>query len=177
MATERKPEMDRQAVEEVYRRLGTPGKQHALLARMEGSWTTRTRSWSSPGAAPEESAGVCEQKMILGGRFLQQECAGEMMGGKFTGIGVTGFDNHTRKFVSTWIDSMGTALWVFEGPASPDGKSFEQRCSYDDPVKGQTEFRSVSTLVDDNRMSFEMYGTVRGGREEKMMEMTYTRKA
>jgi hypothetical protein len=33
--------------------------------------------------------------MILGGRFLQQEFAGEMMGGTFLGIGLTGYDNHS----------------------------------------------------------------------------------
>lgn len=178
MATERKPKakLDQQAVMELYRQLGTPGEAHKLLAKMEGSWNTRTRSWTEPDQPPEESTGFCEQKMILGGRFLQQECTGQMMGNKFTGIGVTGFDNHTRKYVSTWIDSMGTALYVFEGPVNPDGRSFTQRCRYDDPVKGPMEWRSECRLVDDNTMAFEMYGTVLGGKEEKMMEMTYTRK-
>ncbi len=31
-------------------------------------------------------------------------------------------------------------------------------------------------LVNENSIFFEMYGTALGGAEEKMMEMTYTRK-
>lgn len=177
MATERKPEgkMDQEAVMDVYRKTGTPGKEHNLLSRMAGRWKTVTRSWNEPGQPPEESAGICEQKMILGGRFLQQECSGEMMGSAFNGIGFTGFDNNTKKFVSTWMDSIGTAVYLFEGPADPDGRSFTQKCSYNDPVRGPMEWRSTCRLMDDNNISFEMYGTVLGGKEEKMMEMTYTR--
>lgn len=178
MATERKREerMSPEEIMELYKQLGTPGDAHKLLSRMEGSWETWTRSWMEPDQPPEESAGFCENKMILGGRFLQQDCSGEMMGNKFNGLSFTGYDNHTRKFVSTWMDSLGTALFVLEGPFNADGKSFTQRCRYDDPIKGPMEWRSVCSLVDDDTISFEMYGTVLGGREEKMMEMTYTRK-
>lgn len=35
--------------------------------------------------------------MILGGRFLLHEYSGEMMGSIFNGIGVNGYDNHTKK--------------------------------------------------------------------------------
>lgn len=179
MATERKPKgkIDTKAMMETYKQLAIPGAPHKLLSSMAGSWNTKTRSWIEPGAPPDESAGVCEQKMILGGRFLQQECTGQMMGSAFNGIGFTGYDNHTKKFVSTWIDNMGTAVYLFEGPASADGKSFTQRCRYDDPVRGPMEWRSVCKLVDANTISFEMFGTALGGAEEKMMEMTYTRKA
>lgn len=177
MATERKREaLSPHEIMEIYKKLGTPGDAHKLLARMEGVWDTTTRSWNEPGAEPELSSGVCEQRLILGGRFLQQECTGEMMGSPFKGIGFTGYDNHTRKYVSTWMDSTGTALYIFEGQANPDGKSFIQRCRYDDPVRGLMEWRSTCAMVDDDTFTFEMYGTVLGGAEEKMMEMTYKRR-
>jgi hypothetical protein len=38
------------------------------------------------------------------------------------------------------------------------------------------KWRSVTRIVDDNTLAFEMYGTDKRGKEEKMMEMTYTRK-
>ena len=31
-----------------------------------------------------------------------------MKGSPFTGIGFAGYDNHTQKYLSTWMDSMGT---------------------------------------------------------------------
>ena len=46
----------------------------------------------------------------------------------------------------------------------------------DDPIKGPVKWRAVTKIVDDNTQVFEMYGTDKTGKEEKMMEMTYTRK-
>jgi hypothetical protein len=38
------------------------------------------------------------------------------------------------------------------------------------------EWRSVTRIVGDNTLEYEMYLTPKGGKEEKMMEMTVTRK-
>ncbi len=178
MAKEKKQEgkMDMQAMMDLYKKLGTPGAFHKVLASMAGSWNTKIKSWMEPNKPPMESTGTCEQKMLLGGRFLQQEFTGEMMGNTFTGVGVTGYDNHTKKYVSTWIDSMGTAILYFEGTASRDGRTITQESRYDDPVKGPMKWRSVIRIVDDNTHVFEMYSTDKSGKEEKMMEITYTRK-
>ena len=168
--------MDLQAMMEVYRKLATPGAPHRLLASMAGSWNTRMKSWMEPDKPPMETSGTSEQRMILDGRFLQQEFSGEMMGSPFTGIGVVGYDNHTRKYVSTWMDSMGTGIYFFEGTAGADEKTITQICRYDDPVQGPMEWRSVTKIVDDDTLAVEMYGTGKSGKEEKMMEGSYTRK-
>jgi hypothetical protein len=90
MTEESKKEVknDMQAAMEVYQKLATPGAPHKLLESMTGSWRTHTKSWMEPGTPPVESEGTCEQKMLLGGRYLQQEFKGDMMGTPFTGIGV-----------------------------------------------------------------------------------------
>jgi Protein of unknown function (DUF1579) len=178
MAKEEKQEgkMDMQAMMEVYKRLGTPGTPHKVLAKLVGSWTTKTTAWMEPDKPPMEGTGTCEQKMLFDGRYLQQEYAGEMMGDKFSGTNLIGYDNHTKKYVSTWIDSMSTGIYYFEGTASADGKTITQESSYDDPVRGPTLWRSVTRIVDDNTLQYEMYLTPKGGKEEKMMEMTVARK-
>jgi Protein of unknown function (DUF1579) len=161
---------------EVYRQLGTPGAPHELLAGMAGSWTARTLTWMGPDTPAMEWMASSEQKMVLGGRFLQQEFAGEMMGSPYNGIGFTGYDNHARKYVSTWMDSMSTGMMVFEGTAGADGKTITQTSRFDDPVRGPMQWRSVTRIVDDKTVLFEMYCTGKSGKEEKMMEITYTRK-
>jgi hypothetical protein len=178
MAKEKEEEgkMDMEAMMEVYRKLAIPGPPHKMLASLEGSWTTKTRVWTEPDKPPMEGTGMCEQKMLLDGRYLQQEYRGEMMGSPFTGINLIGYDNHTKKYLSTWVDSMSTGIYYFEGTASPDGKTITQESSYDDPVKGPTVWRSVTRVVDDDTLEYEMYLTPKGGKEEKMMEMTVTRK-
>jgi hypothetical protein len=174
--TKQEGKMDTQGMMEVYQKLGTPGGPHKVLAGMAGSWSTKSKCWMEPDTPPMESTGTCEQKMLFDGRYLQQEYAGEMMGNPFSGICVIGYDNHTKKYVSTWIDSMSTGIYFFEGAAGPDGKTITQESHYDDPVKGPMKWRAVTRIVDDDNLVFAMYGTDKKGKEEKMMEMTYTRK-
>jgi hypothetical protein len=178
MAKKEKQEgkMDMQAMMEVYKKLGTPGAPHKMLAKLAGSWTTKTKGWMDPDKPPMEGTGTCEQKMLFDGRYLQQEYAGEMMGDTFTGTNLLGYDNHAKRYVSIWFDSMSTGIYYFEGTASADGKTITQMSSYDDPVRGPTVWRSVTKIVDDNTMEYEMFLTSKGGKEEKMMEMTVTRK-
>jgi len=161
----------------VYQELATPGAPHKLLAGMAGSWSVKSRWWMDPHEPPMESTGNSEQKMTLDGRFLWQEVSGDMMGRPFAGIGFTGYDNHSGKFVSTWMDTMGTGIYHFEGSAGGEGgKTITQICNYDDPVRGSLKWRHVTRIVDNNHLEFEMYTTDSSGKEGKMGEMTYTRK-
>ena len=168
--------IDFQAMMKVYKKLAVLGASHKVLGGMAGKWVTKTKSWMEPGKPPTESTGTCEAKMLLGGRYLQQEYVGDMMGSTFTGINVIGYDNYTKRYVSTWIDSMSTGIYFFEGTASPDGKVITQESRYDDPVQGPAIWRSVSKIVDANTLEYEMYITGKVGKDVKMMEMTLTRK-
>jgi len=168
--------IDMQTIMEIYKKVGTPGEPHKLLAHLEGIWTTRTRGWMEPDKPPVVSTGLCEQKLVLDGHYLQQVYTGDMMGVPFTGINLLGYNNHTGKYESVWLDSMSTAIYYFEGTASADGRTITQECSYDDPVRGLSVWRSVTKIKDDNTMEFEMFITPKGGKKEKMMEMTVVRK-
>ena len=114
-----KGKLDMQAMMEVYKKVGTPGEPHKLLAKLEGSWTTKSKGWEG-GKPAMESTGTCEQKVILNGHYLRQEYTGDMMGAPFTGINLLGYNNHTKKFESIWIDSMSTAIYFFVGKGSAD---------------------------------------------------------
>lgn len=172
-----KDKIGMQEIMEIYKKVGTPGEPHKLLAKLEGSWTTRSRSWTEPGKPPIESIGTCEQKLVLDGHYLQQVYTGDMMGTPFTGINILGYNNHTKKYESIWLDSFSTAIYFFVGKGSSDGKTITQDCSYDDPVKGPVVWRSVTRIKDDNTLEFDMFVTPKGGaKKEKMMEMTVARK-
>jgi len=169
--------IDMQKIMQIYQKVGTPAEPHKLLAKLEGSWTTRSKGWVEPDKPPMESSGTCEQKMILGGRYLQQVYTGDMMGTPYTGISIMGYNNHTKKFESTWVDTMSTGIYKFEGTAGRNGKVITQECRYDDPVRGPAVWRTKTRIKDDNTVEFEMFLTPRGKKEEKMMEMKIERKA
>ena len=171
-----KKEADPQAMMEMYKKLGAPGEPHQLFASLVGSWTTHTKEWMEPGKPPMESTGTADMKMLLDGRFLQQEFTGDMMGQPYSGIGTSGYDNLRKRYVSTWIDSMGTGIFIMEGTASADGKTITLKGGHDEPGGGHMTHRAVWKIVDNNNQTFDMFGTHRGGKETKMMEIIYTRK-
>jgi hypothetical protein len=174
LAADKQPDMN--AMMDAYKQLATPGEPHKQLASMAGSWTTTTKEWMDPSKPPMESKGTCEEKVVLDGRFLQQECRGEMMGQPFAGIGMIGYDNLTKKYVTTWMSSMGTGIFLMEGTGSPDGKVITLNGSHPDPFQGVMKHRAIWKLVDPNTQTFEMHGAYGDDKETKMMEITYTRK-
>ena len=96
-----------------------------------------------PSKPPMESTGTAEMKMLLDGRFLQQEFTGDMMGQPFSGIGTDGYDNLRKKYVTTWIDTMGTGIFFMEGTASADGKTITLKGGHDEPGGGHMTHRAV----------------------------------
>ena len=177
MAKEKQPDqMDMQAMMDTYKKLAIPGEPHKQLASLAGSWTTKTKEWMDPSKPPMESTGTCEEKVLLDGRFLQQECTGDMMGQPFTSIGVTGYDNFTKKYVTTWMSSMGTGIFVMEGTGSADGKTITLHGSHKDPMGGDMKHHALWKFVDANTQTFEMYGAHGNDKDMKMMEITYNRK-
>jgi len=178
MAKDKKPakEMDPQAMMEVYQKLATPGEPHKLFATLAGSWTTTTKEWMEPGKPPTESTGTAEMKMLLDGRFLYQEYTSQMMGQPFSGIGIDGYDNLRKRYVTAWIDTMGTGIFLMEGTASADGKTITLKGQHDEPGGGHMTHRAVWKILDGNTQTFDMYGTHKHGKEMKMLEIVYTRK-
>jgi hypothetical protein len=178
MAKEKKskPAMDPQAMMDLWKKLATPGEPHRLFASLAGNWTTTTKEWMEPGKPPTESTGTADMKMLLGGRFLYQEYHGQMMGQPFSGIGIDAYDNMTKKYVTAWMDSMGTGIFIMDGTASADGKTITLKGSHPEPDGGKMTHRAVWKIVDDNTQTFDMFGTHQGGKEMKVLEITYNRK-
>ncbi len=178
LAKDKKAEkqMDQQAMMEEYKKLATPGEPHKLLASLAGSWTTKTKEWMQPGKPPMESTGSSEMKMLLDGRFLQEEFTGDMMGQPYSGIGTLGYDNLRKRYVTTWIDTMGTGIFTMEGTASADGKTITLKGPHAMPGGGQMTHRAVWKIVDSNTQTFDMYRSHGKDKETKMVEITYTRK-
>jgi hypothetical protein len=178
MAKEKKQDkqMDPQAMMEVWKQMATPGEPHKLFATLAGSWTTTNKEWMEPGKPPTESTGTAEMKMLLDGRFLYQEFTGNMMGQPFSGVGIDAYDNMTKKYMTAWMDTMGTGIFMMEGTASADGKTITLRGSHPEPGGGKMTHRAVWKIVDNNTQTFDMYGAHHGGKEMKVLEITYTRK-
>jgi hypothetical protein len=167
---------DPQEMMAIYEKLAVPGEPHKLFASLAGSWTTKTKEWMEPQKPPIESTGSAEIKMLLGGRFLQQEINSQMMGKPFSGIWTIAYDNLLKQYVSTWMDTMSTGIFPMEGTASADGKTITLTGKHAEPGGGYMTHRAVWKIQDNNNQEFVMYGAYHGGEEFKMLETIYTRK-
>jgi len=165
--------------------LAKPGENHKLLAQNVGHWTYTAKMWMNPdpNAAPSESSGTSVGKEVLGGRYIITEHTGKMaMPGpdgkmtemEFKGIATEGYDNVKKKFVSTWIDNMGTMIMVSEGTYDAASKSFTYHTECEMMPGTKTKIREVIKVTDKDHHVFEFYED-RGGKEVKTMEIKYTR--
>ena len=166
--------------------LAKPGDNHKLLATGVGTWTYTTKMWMNPdpSAPPAESSGNSVTKEAMGGRYFITEHSGTMpMPGpdgkikemEFKGISTEGYDNVKKKFVSSWIDNLGTGIMVSEGTYDSASKAFTYRTECEMMPGMKTKIREVIKVVDKDHRVFEFYED-RGGTEVKTMEIKYTRK-
>ena len=153
-----------------------PGEPHSLLANLAGSWDTKTKEWMESGKPPMESAGTVEIKSVLGGRFIQEDYTGNMMGQPFFGLSMTGYDNLQKRYVTAWMSTMGTGMFIMEGTASADGKTITLTGKHPEPGGGFMTHRAIWKIVDNNNQTFDMYGAHHGQKEMKNMEIVYMRK-
>lgn len=153
-----------------------PGEEHKMLAKSAGTWKAHVKFWMKPGEAPDESDGIMKKKMIMGGRFLEEEFTGKFGDQKFTGGGLVGYDIRKKKYVNVWVDSMSTAIMTSEGTYDPEKKTYTYVGEGVNPTTGkELKTRDVLRIVNDDEQLFEMYWDMGKGNEFKVMEITYKR--
>lgn len=165
------------AAQEAWMKAATPGPHHKVLEQFAGTWAYASRAWMAPGAPPQESSGTSTNVMLYGGRYLRQEVDGEMMGEPFHGMGLVGYDNVKEKYVSAWIDNMGTSVMPGEGTWDGATKTLTIFDDYLDPVSGKAKkMRMVLHVEGPDRHVSQFYDTAPDGTEVRVMEIAYTRK-
>ena len=98
-----------------------PQKEHQWLQRLVGEWTLEGEAME-PGQPPAKYTGT-ESVRSLGGLWILAEGQGEIPDvGAATWIMTLGYDPQKKRYVGTWIGSMMTHLWVYNGELDPDGR-------------------------------------------------------
>jgi len=92
-----------------------PQKEHQWLHKLVGEWTYETEAPPQPGQQPRKITGT-DTVRSLGELWVLAEGQGEMPGGgPATTLMTLGYDTQTKRYVGTWIGSMMTYLWVYDG--------------------------------------------------------------
>jgi Protein of unknown function (DUF1579) len=156
---------------------------HKLLATMAGTWNYTVKMWMDPKGNPTESKGIATRKVSMDGRYLHGDYSGKfkmpgadgkMKDVEFHGMSLDGYDNAKQKFVSAWVDNMGTGIMLSEGTYDPSTKAFTFTGEYEAMPGMKSKIREVITMADKDHHSMEYYED-RGQGEMKSMEINYIR--
>ncbi|KRB92939.1 hypothetical protein ASE26_28505 [Duganella sp. Root198D2] len=165
---------DDKAAMEMMAKAAAPGEAHKKLDALAGKFTVKSKMWMDPSKPPEETDGSTERKWIMGNRYLQENYQGKFMGQPFDGMGIQGYDNVTKKYFGSWIDSSGTGMTLAHGAMT--GNTIKYKGMMSDPMSGKEIPYTMSVAITDNdNHKLEMWGPGQNGKDMKWMEMTYTR--
>ena len=92
-----------------------PQKEHQWLQKLVGEWTYESEVSMGADKPPEQGRGT-ETVRSIGGLWTIAEGQGEMPGcGAATTMMTLGYDPQKQRFVGTWLGSIMTHLWNYEG--------------------------------------------------------------
>lgn len=99
-----------------------PQQEHQWLQQLVGEWTFETEANMGPDKPAEKYAGT-ESARSLGGLWVLGEGQGATPnGGRTTTLMSLGYDPTKKRYVGTFLGSMMTHLWHYEGSLDASGK-------------------------------------------------------
>ena len=146
-----------------------------MLTKLAGTWDA-TATMMMPGMPTSTSKATMVYKPI-GQTWVSCDYRGDLMGQEFNGHGVDGYDPKTKKFVSTWVDSMTTQIMMMEGTYDAASKTLTMTGECEDHMTGKmvtkrmtTEFKDADTMV------MRMFGPGQDGKEFEGMKIEFKRR-
>jgi hypothetical protein len=128
-----------------------PQAEHRWLEQLVGEWTSEMEASMGPGQPPEKHTGTETVRSLK----VWVQCEGTLPAGSPARTVMTlGYDPARKKFVGTFIGSMMTHLWVYEGELDADGKVLTldaEGPSFADPTKTAKYQDTIEIVSPDHR--------------------------
>ena len=177
LSQEKDPEMAKKMA--LSYELQKPGPEHKRLEALAGKWDLEVTVWPGPGAKPISFKGQCENRMILGGRFLLSESKSGLGPMTVETLSIIGFDRRHKKFTTVSFDSMGTYSVSAAGPFDEAKSAMIMYGEDVDPQLGTQKYDVVNRFIDPDKYVTEIIFKdpvhTKGKPEFKEVEITHTR--
>jgi hypothetical protein len=156
-----------------------PQKEHQWLQQMVGEWDCQGEAIMVPDQPAVTWKGT-ETVRSIGGLWVVGEGVGEMPGGgESRNIMTIGFDPRKGRFTGTFIASMGTHLWIYDGELDASGKVLTLSAegpSMNPEEKSYKSYRDVVEVVSPSQRTLTSFMQTPEGRWMQIMKATYRRK-
>lgn len=147
-----------------------PGPEHKWLAEMVGEWACVMNSGG------QESKGTMRVESVCNGMWIATHFEGVLVGEEFEGRGMTGFDQHKKRYVEIWCDAMSSAPVMFEGSYDMATMTLTMKGQMADPLSGSpVDVVSRTVFKDKDHHTFQIFVVGPDGDESEMMSIAYTR--
>jgi hypothetical protein len=90
-----------------YQSWSRPGPEHGWLSPLEGEFRAEV-TWRSLGKDKLVASGVCHNRFILGGRFLEVKLESGEGDSRLEGLTLYGYDSRKRQFFALSLDNLST---------------------------------------------------------------------
>src|ERR687892_1559286 len=154
-----------------------PQNEHQCLQQLVGDWTYEAEATMEPGQPPSKFEGS-ERVRALGGLWILAEGQGEMPGcGAATTVLTLGYDPQKQRYVGTWIGSMMTHLWVYNGALDAAGRVLTLEAEGPSMAGDGTmaAYRDVIELTDDDQRVLTAHVLGDDGTWQQFMTSHYRR--
>lgn len=153
-----------------------PQKEHEWLKQLAGEWDLDL-TMTEPGKGETKAKGS-ESTRLLGGFWSIADVKATMMNMPFGGQLTIGYSIEKKKYVATWVDSMGDYLWTYEGTLDPGGKILTLETIGPCPMQDNkpTRFKEIIEIKDKDHRTFKSLVEL-DGKFQQMLTIEYTRKA
>ncbi|MDG3007734.1 DUF1579 domain-containing protein [Paludisphaera mucosa] len=153
-----------------------PQKEHRWLDRLVGDWTFEGECAAmGPGQPPMKYVGV-ETVRSLGGLWTVGEGENEMPeGGVGKSVMTLGYDPASRCYVGTFIASMMTHLWIYNGSLEGDVLELDAE-GPGFTGEGARKYRDSIEFTDDDHRTLKSHALGDDGAWQLFMTARYTRK-
>jgi Protein of unknown function (DUF1579) len=155
-----------------------PQKEHQWLQKLVGEWSFETECMMGPGQPPSTHAGT-ETVRSMGGVWFLCEGHGDMPGGgTATTLMTLGYDPAKKRYVGTFIGSMMTNLWLYEGQLDASGRILTldtEGPSFTEPGK-MAKYQDIIEIKSDNHRVLSSQALGEDGKWHRFMTANYRRR-
>jgi hypothetical protein len=153
-----------------------PGSIHKRLASLAGRYTTVSKFWMKPGDKPMVSKGRAKFTAILGGRFVQEEDSGKMLGKPYKSLKLWGYNADAQRYESTWVYTGSTAQMMLTGASKDDDKTITWTATVGGKDGAKMTLHVVTQQPDEDHFVVELSMKSPDGTKGPTFETRYTRK-
>jgi hypothetical protein len=155
-----------------------PQKEHGWLHKLVGEWEYEFELPAETDEPMGKEKGT-ESVRSLGGVWIVGEGQGKMPDGDpATTLLTLGYDPEKKRFVGTWIGSMMTHLWIYDGELDATGRvlTLDSEGPRMDGKKGMAHYQDVIEFKSEDHRTLTARVLGDDGKWQQMMMAHYRRK-